>query len=120
MPAPRAVTIFGRPIQSLLESFPAPKFYRLNTSTNTVSQSGFYFASATSDDFNASIAANDAGDCFVTWTSTDTSAGRTHRSGCRARGAPTRESRQGRMLSPAPRSITRVQTTQSAGVTTLR
>ena len=57
-----------------LGGFPAPKFYRLNTSTNTVSQSGFYFASATSDDFNASIAANDAGDCFVTWTSTDASA----------------------------------------------
>jgi hypothetical protein len=59
-----------------LGGFPAPKFYRINTSTNTVSQSGFYFASATSDDFNASIAANDAGDCFVTWTSTDVSAGR--------------------------------------------
>ena len=57
-----------------LGSFAAPKFYRLNTSTNTVSQSGFYFASATSDDFNASIAANDAGNCFVTWTSTDPSA----------------------------------------------
>ena len=59
-----------------LGGFPAPKFYRLNTSTNTVSQSGFYFASSTSDDFNASIAANDAGDCFVTWTSTDASVGR--------------------------------------------
>ena len=59
-----------------LGSFPAPKFYRLNTSTNTVSQSGSYFASATSDDFNASIAANDAGNCFVTWTSTDASVGR--------------------------------------------
>jgi len=59
-----------------LGSFPGPKFYRLDTSANTVSQSGFYFASATSDDFNASIAANDAGNCFVTWTSTDASAGR--------------------------------------------
>jgi hypothetical protein len=57
-----------------LGGFPAPKFYRLDTSANTVSQSGFYFASATSDDFNASIAANDAGNCFVTWTSTDASA----------------------------------------------
>src|SRR5881394_2557977 len=54
-----------------LGGFPAPKFYRINTSTNTVSQSGFYFASATSDDFNASIAANDAGECFVTYSSTD-------------------------------------------------
>src|SRR5262249_14116944 len=60
-----------------LGSFPAPKFYRLNTSTNTVSQSGFYFGGATSDDFNASIAANDAGNCFVTWTSTDASNAKT-------------------------------------------
>jgi hypothetical protein len=59
-----------------LGGFPAPKFYRLNTATNTVRQSGFYFASATSDDFNASIAANDAGNCFVTYTSTDASVGR--------------------------------------------
>ena len=59
-----------------LGGFPAPKFYRLNTSTNTVSQSGSYFASATSDDFNASIAANDAGNCFVTYTSTDASVGK--------------------------------------------
>lgn len=59
-----------------LGGFPAPKFYRLNTSNNTVSQSGFYFASGTSDDFNASIAANDAGNCFVTYTSTDASVAR--------------------------------------------
>ena len=58
-----------------LGSFPSPKFYRLNTSTNTVRQSGFYFASGTSDDFNASIAANDASDCFVTYTSTNASVG---------------------------------------------
>jgi hypothetical protein len=56
-----------------LGPYPAPKFYRLNTSTNTVRQSGFYFASHTSDDFNASITANAAGNCFVTWTSTDAS-----------------------------------------------
>jgi hypothetical protein len=54
-----------------LGGFPAPKFYRLNTATNTVIQSGFYFASGTSDDFNASIAANAAGNCFVTYTSTN-------------------------------------------------
>jgi hypothetical protein len=33
-----------------LGGFPAPKFYRINTATNTVNQSGFYFASGTSDD----------------------------------------------------------------------
>jgi hypothetical protein len=58
-----------------LGGFPAPKFYRINTTTNTVTQSGFYFASATSDDFNASIAANDTGNCFVTYTSTNVSVG---------------------------------------------
>lgn len=58
-----------------LAGFPAPKFYRINTTTNTVTQSGFYFASATSDDFNASIAANSAGNCFVTYTSTNPGVG---------------------------------------------
>ena len=76
MPAPRAANDLWQTHTIALGSFPAPKFYRLNTSTNTVSQSGFYFAGATSDDFNASIAANDAGDCFVTWTSTDANNGR--------------------------------------------
>src|SRR5205823_4231604 len=69
-------THLWQPHPIALGSFPSPKFYRLNTSANTVSQSGFYFASGTSDDFNASIAANDGGDCFVTWTSTEASAGR--------------------------------------------
>ena len=48
-----------------------PKFYRLNTASNTVSQSGFFFQTSTSDDWNASIAANAAGNAFVTWSSTD-------------------------------------------------
>jgi hypothetical protein len=52
---------------------PTPFFYRINTSTNALKQSGFYSASGTSDDFNASITANTAGNCFVTWTSTDAS-----------------------------------------------
>ncbi len=54
--------------------FPAPFFYRINTSTNALKQSGFYHASGTSNDFNASITANTAGNSFVTWTSTDASA----------------------------------------------
>jgi hypothetical protein len=53
-------------------SFPAPRYYQFNTANNTVVQSGIYFASGTSDDFNASIAANPAGDLFTTWSSTDT------------------------------------------------
>jgi hypothetical protein len=55
--------------------FPTPVFYRLNTLTNSVTQSGSYFASGSSDDFNASITANTAGDCFVTYTSTDATVG---------------------------------------------
>jgi hypothetical protein len=54
-----------------LSGFPAPKFYRINTSTNTVAQSSFYFLNGTSDDWNASITANAASDAFVTWTSTN-------------------------------------------------
>jgi hypothetical protein len=50
---------------------PKPKFYRVNTVTNTVSSSGFISASATSDDWNASIAANDLDHAVVTWSSTD-------------------------------------------------
>ncbi len=58
-----------------LFGFPSAFFYRINTSTNALKQSGFYYASKTSDDFNASITANAAGNCFVTWTSTDASVG---------------------------------------------
>jgi hypothetical protein len=57
-----------------LGNFPAPRFYRINPFANTVKQSGFYFASGSSDDFNASITANAAGNCFVTYTSTNASA----------------------------------------------
>lgn len=47
-----------------------PKFYEFSTSTNTVIQSGNFFASSTSHDWNASIAANALKDVFVTWSST--------------------------------------------------
>jgi hypothetical protein len=56
-------------------AFPVPKFYRINTSTNTVAQTGSFFASGNSDDFNASITANANGDCFVTYTSTNVNTG---------------------------------------------
>jgi hypothetical protein len=54
-----------------LGSFPAPHFYEFNTTTNTVTQQATFFASASSHDWNASIAANVTKDVFVTWTSTD-------------------------------------------------
>lgn len=52
-----------------------PKFYEIDTEgvgANTVKQQGFFFESAISHDFNASIAANALGEAFVTWNSTDT------------------------------------------------
>jgi hypothetical protein len=52
--------------------FAVPRFYKINTASNTIRQSGTFFATATSDDFNASIAANDDNDAFVTWSATDT------------------------------------------------
>lgn len=52
-------------------AFCIPKWYEFNTSTNTVIQSGIISRSGTSYDFNASIAANDSKDVFVTWTATD-------------------------------------------------
>lgn len=58
-----------------LVGYAAPKWYQLNTNTNTVVQSGFFFRGPTSYDFNASIAANAAGQVFVTWNATDPPAG---------------------------------------------
>jgi hypothetical protein len=58
-----------------LGSFSAPKFYRINMATNTVTTSGFFFASASSDDWNASIAANDSDQAIATWSSTDSTKG---------------------------------------------
>ena len=57
-------------------AWPAPKFYELDTEgpgANTVKQQGFFWESGTSYDWNASIAANQSGEAFVTWNSTDVS-----------------------------------------------
>jgi hypothetical protein len=54
-----------------LGGFSAPKFYEISPSTASVKQSSFFFASGTSFDFNASIAANSSNDVFVNWSSTD-------------------------------------------------
>ena len=58
-----------------LVGYAAPKFYQINTATNALVQSAFFFASPTSYDFNASIAANSANDVFVTWSATDPARG---------------------------------------------
>jgi hypothetical protein len=50
---------------------PTPVWYRINTATHTVAETGVFYSSATSCDFNAAIVANQEGDMFVTWSSTD-------------------------------------------------
>ena len=47
------------------------KFYLIDLVQKNVAWTDLFFASATSDDFNASITANPAGQRFITWTSTD-------------------------------------------------
>ena len=56
-----------------LGSFAAPKWYELNTTTNSVVQSDTFFRSGTSDDFNPSLHARPDGTMFVSWTATDPS-----------------------------------------------
>ncbi|MCF6157017.1 MAG: hypothetical protein E3K32_00270 [wastewater metagenome] len=54
--------------------FARPKFYEIDTEdpgANTIKQQGFFSESRTSYDFNASIAANELGEVFVTWSTTD-------------------------------------------------
>jgi hypothetical protein len=47
------------------------RFYEFDTVNRQIIQSGIFGRSATSSDFNASIAANRRKDVFVTWSSTD-------------------------------------------------
>ena len=49
----------------------AVRWYKINTATNSVAagDTHTHFASGSSSDFNASIAANDAGDVYVNWNS---------------------------------------------------
>ncbi|MCF6156638.1 MAG: hypothetical protein E3K36_15700 [Candidatus Brocadia sp.] len=58
-----------------VNGLPKPRFYEFNTATDTVIQSGIISASTTSNDWNASIAANTNNDVYVTWSSTDPNAG---------------------------------------------
>ncbi len=52
---------------------PTPVWYRINTEAEaqTVTEEGQFYSTGTSFDFNASIVANQEGDMFVTWSSTD-------------------------------------------------
>lgn len=54
-----------------LGTFPTPRWYELNPAAHTVVQTGVFFGTETSDDWNASIVANDTSDAFVTWSSSN-------------------------------------------------
>ncbi len=54
-----------------VDGFATPRFYEFDTLNNSVIQNGAFYGSPTSNDFNASIAANRHKDVFVTWSSTD-------------------------------------------------
>lgn len=54
----------------------APRFYEINTSTNALKQSGAFFASGNSHDWNASITVNPQNtNAFVNWSSTNPGVG---------------------------------------------
>jgi hypothetical protein len=60
-----------------LGGFPTPIFYQIDTSANAIVQSGFWFTSGTSNDWNPSIAASNTGGgdfAFVTWSSNNPAA----------------------------------------------
>lgn len=50
---------------------PTPRWYEINTATNLLVNWGQFFEGGSSNDFNASIAANESRDLFVTWTATN-------------------------------------------------
>jgi hypothetical protein len=52
-------------------SFPMPRFYQLNSTTNATVQTGLFDLSVTSYDFNPHIAANSVNSAMVTWSATD-------------------------------------------------
>ncbi|MCX5890664.1 MAG: hypothetical protein NTY36_14645 [Deltaproteobacteria bacterium] len=54
-----------------VDGYATPRFYEFDTLNKSVIQSGNFYGSPTSSDFNASIAANRHKDVFVTWSSTD-------------------------------------------------
>jgi len=61
-----------------LGSFPAPRYYvikGLSTFAPTVAQTNLFYKSATSYDFNASIAADAGGNMLMTWSATDPTVG---------------------------------------------
>src|SRR5262249_7229985 len=59
-------------------TFPTPRWYELDLANHAVVQSGLFFGTETSDDWNPSIVASDSNDVFVTWSSSNLGAGGGH------------------------------------------
>jgi hypothetical protein len=51
--------------------FATPRWYEIDTGVTGVLQSGIFFATPISDDFNPSLTVNEHKDVFVTWSSTE-------------------------------------------------
>jgi len=54
-----------------LGTFPTPRWYELDVAAHAVAQTGVFFGTGTSDDWNASMVVNDTRDVLVTWTSSN-------------------------------------------------
>jgi len=54
---------------------PTPRVVQIDIAANTLTRQDFVSGTASSFDFNPSVAANDIGDALVNWSSTDPSAG---------------------------------------------
>jgi hypothetical protein len=74
-----------------VSGFPVPRYYRIDTTSNVSTQSGQFYESATSDDFNPAIMANSANAVFVTWTSTQGSGAGAHHARMRISGKTSSE-----------------------------
>jgi hypothetical protein len=75
-------------------SFPTPKWYQINTSTNAVTTSGFVFEAGDSDDFNPAVvgssvggtSTNPIGRMFFTWSATDAVGSNLHQASVKGSG----------------------------------
>ncbi|MFE9438335.1 hypothetical protein ACFYO2_04870 [Streptomyces sp. NPDC006602] len=75
-------------------SFPTPKWYQINTSTNAVTSSGLVLESGDSDDFNPSVvgssvggtSTNPIGRMFFTWSATDAVGSNLHQAAVKGSG----------------------------------
>jgi hypothetical protein len=88
--------------------FATPRWYRLNTLTNTVIQSGIFFESGTSHDLNPHIAMSAVSNIFVTWATTNATAASHHNPRIRASGKQPADASipAGSIIATSPTNLT--------------